>query len=86
VSDRREALAFGDLAYELQLLLGADEIVSFIETQEPDTFGNIVNYFKDSIYLHSRNLLNAVTAEAHDPSPARDPHTWSAGHLRGRVK
>ena len=58
-------VALKDLAYELQLLIGADEIVSFVEahdfesTSDADRFGNLVNYFKDSVYLHSRNLLNA---------------------------
>ena len=62
-------VALKDLAYELQLLIGADEIVSFIEahdsesTSDADRFGNLVNYFKDSVYLHSRNLLNALTNE-----------------------
>lgn len=56
-----------DLAYELQLLLGAEVIVALIEksdaevTQDQDKFGNAVNYFKDSVYLHSRNLLNLLT-------------------------
>jgi hypothetical protein len=62
-----QSLALEDLGYELQLLLGADEIVSFIETHDNAAasdavkFGNLVNYFKDSIYLHARNLLNALT-------------------------
>jgi hypothetical protein len=62
-----QSLALDDMRYELQLLLGADEIVSFIEARDnaaasdADRFGNLVNYFKDSIYLHARNLLNALT-------------------------
>ncbi|MCV6985793.1 hypothetical protein H7H78_10240 [Mycobacterium shinjukuense] len=56
-----------DFKYELRLLIGADEIITIIEerdhgsVRDEDKFGNIVNYFKDSIYLHSRNLLNALT-------------------------
>jgi hypothetical protein len=53
-------LALEDLGHELRLLIGADEIVKLIEAHTYD-FGNIVNYFKDSIYLHARNLLNALT-------------------------
>ena len=52
-----------DLFFELRLLLGADAIVAFIETHDADRFGNLVNYFKDSVYLHARNLLNALTNE-----------------------
>ncbi|VEG57096.1 Uncharacterised protein [Mycolicibacterium aurum] len=54
-----QPLALDDLGYELRLLLGADEIVQFMDAQ--GTFGNLVNYFKDSVYLHARNLLNALT-------------------------
>lgn len=56
-----------DIEYELQLLFGADSIVEFIESHDNKTkdeqrkFGNVVNYFKDSVYLHGRNLLNALT-------------------------
>jgi hypothetical protein len=56
-----------DLHHELQLLLGADQIVSFIEAHDKaasgdaDRFGNLINYFKDSAYMHARNLLNALT-------------------------
>ena len=58
-----------DIEYELQLLFGADKIVSQIEicdnaqTEDNKKFGNIINYFKDSIYLHSRNLLNLTTQQ-----------------------
>lgn len=46
------------------MLLGADAIIEYIkqcDSARPGEFGNIVNYFKDSVYLHSRNLLNALT-------------------------
>jgi len=49
-----QPLSLLDLGYELQLLLGADQIVEFIEQHDSsaqsgaDKFGNIVNYFKDS--------------------------------------
>ena len=64
-----QPVALKDSGYELQLLLGAAEIVSFVEAydnaaaSDADKFGNLVNYFKDSIYLHGRNLLNALTNE-----------------------
>jgi hypothetical protein len=65
-----QPLLLDDLGYELQLLLGADEVVSFRETHDnaaasdAERFGNLVNYFKDSIYLDARNLLNAFTEHA----------------------
>lgn len=64
-----------DLKYELRMLLGAAEIVKQVEqhddVQNKDTqkFGNIVNYFKDSAYLHTRNLYNFFSGCAvHDGS------------------
>lgn len=57
-----------DLAYELQLLLGSAKIVGKIEeydqSQDTDKYklGNLVNYFKDSAYLHARNLYNFFAA------------------------
>lgn len=58
-----------DIKYELRLLLGAERIIQLIEINDsftiPDEkkFGSIVNYFKDSLYIHSRNLLNLLTRE-----------------------
>jgi hypothetical protein len=68
-SARRGAVSLEDLGYELQLLIGADEIVSLIKAHDSqsqndaDKFGNLVNYFKDSVYVHARNLLNTLTNE-----------------------
>jgi hypothetical protein len=83
-------VALKDLAYELQLLMGADDIVSFIEahdsesTSDADRFGNLVNYFKDSVYLHSRNLLNALTNEY--PTEIGTVPAATRSQLYGRVK
>lgn len=44
------------------MLVGADQIVAHIESD--GRFGNLVNYFKDSVYLHARNLLNALTNQS----------------------
>lgn len=44
-----------DIKYELRLLLGADKLLSLFEKHQPD---NTANYFKDSIYLHARNLYS----------------------------
>src|ERR1035438_6542060 len=69
MSKKQRPLKLDDLKYELQLLLGADAIVGIIEEwdknhrKDKDKFGNIVNYYKDSVYLHSRNLLNVLTNE-----------------------
>lgn len=48
-----------DLEYEIRLLLGAKEIINFIQdwdNSRDDKFGNLVNYFKDSAYIHARNI------------------------------
>src|ERR1035437_5595583 len=42
-----------DLFYELRMLLGAAKMCQLSEEIE---LGNPVNYFKDSIYIHARNL------------------------------
>ncbi|RFZ65615.1 hypothetical protein DE4576_03384 [Mycobacterium marinum] len=67
VAEKKRKQELKDLAHELRQLLGAYEIMRYIEDHDSrcqndaDKFGNIVNYFKDSVYLHSRNLLNALT-------------------------
>lgn len=59
-----------DLRYELQLLLGAKEIIEYINSwdsraiSDSQRFGNIVNYYKSCAYLHMRNLFNVLTREA----------------------
>lgn len=58
-----------DLAYELQLLLGSAEVVKKLEaydkkqTDDKDKVGNLINYFKDSAYMHARNLYNFFAAD-----------------------
>jgi hypothetical protein len=58
-----------NIEYELHLLFGADLIITEIEkndtviNEDRNRFGNIINYFKDSIYLHTRNLFNLLTNE-----------------------
>lgn len=80
-----------DLGYELRLLLGADEIISFIEAHDnaaasnADKFGNIVNYFKDSVYLHARNLLNAFVEHA-DTEIGKIPDAIRSSAYRNRIK
>ncbi len=49
-----------DLEYELRMLLGAAKIVDFLE--QNSTAGNLINYYKDSAYLHTRNLYNFFKA------------------------
>ena len=59
-----------DIKYELHLLFSSEKIISVIEKndeskgKDKQKFGNIVNLFKDSVYLHSRNLLNTLTNNA----------------------
>jgi hypothetical protein len=59
-------LPIEDLKYELHLLLGAAQIVEALEEfnkNNPDTIGNLINYFKDSAYIHTRNLYNFFAAD-----------------------
>lgn len=44
-----------DLFYELRMLLGAANVIELLDGGKKD---NLINYFKDSVYLHSRNLYN----------------------------
>lgn len=44
-----------DLKYELRMLIGADRMVQLFEEKD---IGNPINYFKDSVYLHARNLYS----------------------------
>jgi hypothetical protein len=58
-----------DLEYELRLLLGAAKIITALESKQSDVVGNNINYFKDSGYLHVRNLYNFFSGGAvHDGS------------------
>ena len=49
-----------DLKYELRLLLGAAKISKVLEKAST---GNAVNYAKDSVYLHARNLYNFFASD-----------------------
>ncbi|ORJ63841.1 hypothetical protein [Mycobacterium simiae] len=78
-----DPLRLEDLAYELRLLLGADALVACIEADA--RFGNLVNYFKDSAYLHARNLLNALTEHA-DTEVGPIPGSIRSAVYRNRIK
>ncbi|MCV7342690.1 hypothetical protein [Mycobacterium haemophilum] len=86
-----QPLRLVDLGYELRLLLGADKIVAFIEahdnaaSSDTDRFGNIVNYFKDSVYLYSRNLLNAFVEHA-DTEIGKVPGRIGSTAYRNKIK
>ena len=47
-----------DLFYELRMLLGA---AAMCDAAEKHNCGNVVNYFKDSVYLHARILYAFFT-------------------------
>jgi|SRR3989304_6424289 len=47
-----------DLFYELRLLLGAAKLCQLADEVD---LGNTINYFKDSAYVHARNLYNFFT-------------------------
>jgi len=58
------------LKYELRLLLGATKIVKTFEKEiGPMEFKNIINYFKDSAYVHARNLFEFFMC---DPKSTND--------------
>jgi hypothetical protein len=48
---------------ELQLLLGASKITDYLENERQGQDGNLINYFKDSAYLHIRNLYQFLTKQ-----------------------
>jgi len=48
-----------DLEYELRMLLGAAKQCQLFDEHD---IGNPINYAKDSIYLHARNLYNFFSA------------------------
>lgn len=50
-----------DLAYELRMLLGAAKQCELFEEYD---IGNPINYAKDSVYTHTRNLYNFFKANA----------------------
>lgn len=50
-----------DLAYELRMLFGAAKICQLFD--EDGNIGNPVNYAKDSVYVHTRNLYNFFAAD-----------------------
>ena len=58
-----------DLEYELQILLGASLIIDQLEVERKLRDGNIVNYFKDSAYIHIRNLYEFFLS---DPKKTND--------------
>jgi hypothetical protein len=49
-----------DIAYELRMLLGAAKICQLFDEYN---VGNPVNYAKDAVYLHARNLYNFFAAD-----------------------
>lgn len=51
----RQPVEIEDLEYELRMLLGAAQLQQLTSDKLP---GNIENYFKDSVYVHVRNLYN----------------------------
>ena len=48
-----------ELEYELRMLIGSAQIVELLKKHKT---GNIINYYKDSVYLHARNLYNFFSA------------------------
>ena len=48
---------------ELQLLIGASKLVDYLENERQGREGNLVNYFKDSAYVHIRNLYQFLTKQ-----------------------
>jgi len=57
------------LFYELRMLLGAANLCSLTEENE---WGNVTNYFKDSVYLHVRNLYSFFTDRTRDDVSIED--------------
>ncbi len=55
MTERQKQFLKNDLFYELRMLLGASKMASLSSERK---LGNLENYFKDSAYLHIRNLYN----------------------------
>jgi len=61
-----QELFLKDLFHELRMLLGAAKMAKLFNE---NGMGNPENYFKDSVYLHARNLYNFFRGDArHDAS------------------
>lgn len=62
-----------DIGYELRMLLGAAEVCKVAEQHNHD---NIVNFFKDSAYVHARILYEFFTKNKpkHDASITQFKH------------
>ena len=56
-----------DLRYELRMLLGAVKISCLFESSN---LGNLVNYVKDSAYVHIRNVYNFFEAKSRNDAKA----------------
>ncbi len=57
---KSKTIPINDLRYELRMLLGAAKVCELFETTQ---MGNVVNYIKDSAYMHARNLYNFFAAD-----------------------
>lgn len=56
-------MPINDLAYELRMLFGAAKICRLFDEYG---IGNPINYPKDSVYLHCRNLYNFFAANTNN--------------------
>src|SRR5437879_3434813 len=68
-----------DLGYELRMLLGAVEVC---KVAEQHNHGNIVNFFKDSAYVHARILYEFFTND----EPKNDASIIQFGHLTMKAR
>ncbi len=57
------------LFYELRMLLGA---ASMCILAEENDWGNATNFFKDSVYIHARNLYSFFTDRTRDDVSIQD--------------
>ena len=58
-----------DLFYELRMLLGASKTTQLFDEK---SMGNPTNFFKDSVYLHIRNLYNFFWGNANNDASVYD--------------
>lgn len=57
------------LFYELRMLLGAAKMCTLAEE---NGWGNATNFFKDSVYIHARNLYSFFTDRTRDDVSIQD--------------
>ncbi len=78
-------ISIDDIAYELRQLLGANKVTTELENRNA---GNLINYGKDSVYLHVRALYNFFSNRSSFEAKVSDftSHTFDTSLYNGKWK